>query len=185
MQRELKRIHKETGLTTIMVTHDQEEAMDLGDQVMMLDHGAVQQDGSPEAMYREPGNRFVAQFLGGQLLGGGVVHGSGDAARVDVGPLSARTAQGDLADGAAVDVLVMAESVRIVDGGAESAGAFPGTLASLSFFGPFARAEIAAGDLTVPVTMLSQDAETLRVGDGVRFTIAPEGLHAFATEKVA
>ena len=69
MQRELKRIHKETGLTTIMVTHDQEEAIDLGDQVLMLDHGVVQQDDSPEALYRAPGNRFVAQFLGGQSLG--------------------------------------------------------------------------------------------------------------------
>ncbi|GAA2074767.1 ABC transporter ATP-binding protein [Pseudolysinimonas kribbensis] len=180
MQRELKRIHRETGLTTVMVTHDQEEAMDLGDQVMMLDRGAVQQDDSPEAMYREPGNRFVAQFLGGQLLGRGVVRASGGAPRVEVGSLSVRAAQDDLADGAAVDVLVMAESVRIVGDG--SADAFPGTLASLSFFGPFARAEITAGELTVPVTMLSQEAEALRVGDGVRFTIAPEGLHAFASD---
>jgi ABC-type spermidine/putrescine transport systems, ATPase components len=181
MQRELKRIHKETGLTTIMVTHDQEEAMDLGDQVMMLDNGVVQQNDSPESLYRTPENRFVAQFLGGRALGSGVVRGSGSAARVEMGSLSLTTAQAGLSDGMAVDVLVMAESVRILRSD-ESAGpnTFSGSLSSLDFFGPFARAEIDAAGVLVPATMLSQDAKPLREGSAVDFTISPEGLHAFA-----
>ncbi len=184
MQRELKRIHRETGLTTIMVTHDQEEAMDLGDQVMMLDHGVVQQNDSPESLYRAPGNRFVAQFLGGQLLGTGTVAGSGASAAVRIGPLSLATAQDDLRDGDAVDVLVMAESVRILAPEETStAETGTGTLRSVDFFGPFARAEILADELRVPVTMLSNDAEKLREGEEVRFAIAPEGLHAFASER--
>jgi ABC-type Fe3+/spermidine/putrescine transport system ATPase subunit len=186
MQRELKRIHQETGLTTIMVTHDQEEAMDLGDQVMMLDHGVVQQNDSPESMYRTPGNPFVAQFLGGQLLGTGIVHGSGPSARAELGGLSLTTAQNDLCDGDKVDVLVMAERVRIVrDDDAGYAGSATGVLSAIDFFGPFARAEIHAGDLRVPVTMLSQEADALVAGQPVRFTISPEGLHAFVAERVA
>ncbi|WP_223691411.1 ABC transporter ATP-binding protein [Leifsonia poae] len=186
MQRELKRIHQETGLTTIMVTHDQEEAMDLGDQVMMLDRGVVQQNDSPESMYRAPGNRFVAQFLGGQLLGAGVVHGSGPSSMVEVGGLSLSTAQDDLHEGDRVDVLVMAERVRIVrDEAATSAGTASGVLSAIDFFGPFARAEIAVGELRVPVTMLSQEADALVAGQRVRFAISPEGLHAFVATKAA
>ncbi|MEY9950995.1 ABC transporter ATP-binding protein [Leifsonia sp. EB34] len=186
MQRELKRIHRETGLTTIMVTHDQEEAMDLGDQVMMLDHGVVQQNDTPESLYRAPGNRFVAQFLGGQSLGTGVVHGFGAAATVEIGGLSLTTSQDDLREGDRVDVLVMAERVRILaDDAATTAGSASGVLRALDFFGPFARAEIVAGDLRIPVTMLSQAADALTPGQQVRFTIAPEGLHAFPEERAA
>jgi ABC-type spermidine/putrescine transport systems, ATPase components len=186
MQRELKRIHRETGLTTIMVTHDQEEAMDLGDQVMMLDHGVVQQNDTPESMYRAPENRFVAQFLGGQLLGSGTVRGSGTAARIKVGQLSLLAAQRDLVEGDRVDVLVMAESVRLLPPGeASSANEYHGTLRALDFFGPLARAEVDAGDVRVPVTLLSHDAERFAEGQSVRFIIAPEGLHVFSGERVA
>lgn len=186
MQRELKRIHKETGLTTIMVTHDQEEAIDLGDQVLMLDHGVVQQNDAPEALYRAPENRFVAQFLGGQLLGTGTVRGAGDTARVELGTLSLHTGQKNLAEGATVDVLVMAESVRILDPGDPlSTNAYTGTLRTLEFFGPFARAELDAGGMRIPVTMLSHDAERVTEGEHVRFAIAPGGLHAFVVDRVA
>ncbi|GAA4481066.1 ABC transporter ATP-binding protein [Microbacterium panaciterrae] len=185
MQRELKRIHRETGLTTVMVTHDQEEAMDLGDQVMMLDHGVVQQNDTPESMYRAPGNRFVAQFLGGQLLGTGVVRGSGAAARVEIGGLTLASSQDDLLDGDPVEVLVMAERVRIVPAEAPApAHAATGVLSTIDFYGPFARAEIAAGDLRIPVTMLSQEADALVAGRQVQFVIAPEGLHAFPDARV-
>ncbi|MGO4680236.1 ABC transporter ATP-binding protein [Microbacterium sp. 2MCAF23] len=184
MQRELKRIHTETGLTTIMVTHDQEEAMDLGDQVMMLDHGVVQQNDDPHSMYRAPENRFVAQFLGGQLLGTGIVRGSGPSAAVEIGGLLLTTSQDDLRDGDRVDLLVMAERVRILADDATSIdGSGVGNLGSIDFFGPFARAEIDAGDLRIPVTMLSHQAEALTAGSRVRFAIATEGVHAFASER--
>ncbi|MFI5060111.1 MAG: ABC transporter ATP-binding protein [Actinomycetales bacterium] len=186
MQRELKRIHKETGLTTIMVTHDQEEAIDLGDQVLMLDHGVVQQNDTPESLYRAPENRFVAQFLGGQSLGTGTVRGTGSAARVQVGTLPFHTGQTNLTDGDTVDLLVMAESVRILEpGDTADLNAFTGSLRSLDFFGPFARAELDVDDIRVPVTMLSHDAERVTEGDVVRFAIAPEGLHAFVVAPAA
>ena len=152
----------------------------------MLDHGVVQQDDAPEALYRAPGNRFVAQFLGGQPLGTGLVRGSGAAARVQIGTLTLNTGQTDLTDGDEVEVFVMAESVRILENN-EIAGTktFAGILNSLDFFGPFARADVDAGGIRVPVTMLSHDAGRVTEGDQVRFEIAPEGLHAFAGERVA
>lgn len=175
MQREIKRIHRETGLTTVMVTHDQEEAMDLGDQVLVLDEGRVQQHEAPLELYRAPANPFVARFLGARPLGRGVVEGGG----VDLGGLAVATGPRGFSAGSRVDVLVMAESVRVFD--APRAGTTPGRLAGLDFFGPLARAEITTGEVTVPATMLSQDAGGLVEGAPVWFAIAPEGVHLYPT----
>ena len=64
MRAELKRLHAKLAATMIYVTHDQEEAMTLGDRVVVLNDGVVQQEGPPLEVYRYPANRFVAQFLG-------------------------------------------------------------------------------------------------------------------------
>jgi multiple sugar transport system ATP-binding protein len=61
---EIKRIQRETGITTIFVTHDQEEAMSISDQMVVLDYGVMQQMEQPQVMYNKPTNLFVAKFLG-------------------------------------------------------------------------------------------------------------------------
>jgi len=61
---EIKRIQRETGITTIFVTHDQEEAMSISDQMVVLNYGVMQQIDTPQEMYNNPGNLFVAKFLG-------------------------------------------------------------------------------------------------------------------------
>jgi putative spermidine/putrescine transport system ATP-binding protein len=64
VQVELRQLQKSLGITTILVTHDQEEALSLSDRIVVLDHGRVQQIGTPEDGYLRPANRFVADFLG-------------------------------------------------------------------------------------------------------------------------
>ena len=64
MQNELKRIQRETGITFIYVTHDQEEALSMSDTVVVMDRGRIQQIGRPEDIYNEPKNAFVADFIG-------------------------------------------------------------------------------------------------------------------------
>lgn len=64
MREEIKRIQRETGITTIFVTHDQEEAMSISDKMVVLDFGLEQQYAAPQSMYNQPGNLFVAKFLG-------------------------------------------------------------------------------------------------------------------------
>ena len=64
MRTELRRLHREVGATMVHVTHDQVEAMTLGDRIAVMDKGRVRQVGPPEEVYREPRNRFVASFLG-------------------------------------------------------------------------------------------------------------------------
>ena len=64
MRQEIKRIQRELGITTIYVTHDQEEAMSISDRIVVMNHGVVEQIGSPREIYENPGSQFVADFIG-------------------------------------------------------------------------------------------------------------------------
>lgn len=64
LRREIRRLHEETGMTTIMVTHDQDEALTMADKIVVMDHGEVVQIGTPEDVYNRPGSLFVADFIG-------------------------------------------------------------------------------------------------------------------------
>ncbi|MEC6748410.1 ABC transporter ATP-binding protein [Marinilactibacillus sp. XAAS-LB27] len=68
MREEIRRIQQETGVTTIFVTHDQEEALSISDEVMVLNEGAIQQNSDPITLYNKPNNQFVAQFLGTPII---------------------------------------------------------------------------------------------------------------------
>ncbi len=101
MQRELKRIQRETGVTFLLVTHDQEEALSLSDCIAVMDRGRVLQVDSPEAIFERPRSRFVADFMGSNVLPGALV--GADAAHVAVRPeriaIGTVTGPGDLVGG--------------------------------------------------------------------------------------
>ena len=73
MQIELKRIQQRTGITFIYVTHDQEEALTMSDRIVVMNHGVIQQVGSPTDIYNEPENAFVADFIGESNIIDGVM----------------------------------------------------------------------------------------------------------------
>lgn len=77
MQLELKRLHSKTGLTFVLVTHDQDEALTMSDRIVVFDNGKIQQCADPETMYRRPVNQFVAGFVGDNNRLSGVADGSG------------------------------------------------------------------------------------------------------------
>ena len=87
---EISRIQKETGVTTIFVTHDQEEAMSISDMIVVMKEGILQQIGKPQDVYDSPTNLFVAKFLGtppinvyeGEVKDGGVIIGEEEVLRV-------------------------------------------------------------------------------------------------------
>ena len=74
MQRELKNIQQQLGITFIFVTHDQEEALSMSDTIVVMNKGKIQQMGSPEDIYNEPKNAFVARFIGESNIIDGVMH---------------------------------------------------------------------------------------------------------------
>ena len=74
MQLELKRLQREMNITFIYVTHDQEEALTMSDTVVVMNGGKVQQIGTPEDIYNEPKNAFVADFIGDSTIVDGVMH---------------------------------------------------------------------------------------------------------------
>ena len=76
LRRWLRRIHDETGLTTVFVTHDQEEALELADRVVVMNRGRIEQDGTPDQVYSTPASPFVFDFIGrSNQLSGYVEHG--------------------------------------------------------------------------------------------------------------
>ncbi len=74
MQNELKRIRQAMGITFVYVTHDQEEALSMSDTVVVMDNGRIQQIGTPEDIYNEPKNAFVADFIGESNILDGIMH---------------------------------------------------------------------------------------------------------------
>ncbi len=94
LRSEIRRVCKEAGITTVYVTHDQKEALSMADRVAIMRSGVVQQVGTPRELYRVPGSRFVAEFLGEtNLIPATVVRVSDDGVELETaaGPLLART----------------------------------------------------------------------------------------------
>lgn len=118
LREEVRKIAKRLSITTIYVTHDQEEAMAVADRIAVMNAGRLQQVGKPEEIYHKPANFFVATFVGrSNVLRGRVVEAKGEAAAVDVGfPIAAQTPH-RLAPGEEVDVVVRPEDIFIGGGG--------------------------------------------------------------------
>lgn len=121
MQLEFRRIQKELGVTTINVTHDQREALVMSDQIVVMNDGVVQQSAAPVDIYREPQNKFVANFIGmTSLLKGEVesVEGSNLSVRIGRTSVGARSNGEPIDVGGTVDCAIRAEQLRFVNGDA-------------------------------------------------------------------
>ncbi|ONG56646.1 hypothetical protein BKE38_05640 [Pseudoroseomonas deserti] len=120
VQVELKSLQRELGITTLLVTHDQEEALSLSDRLLVLNEGAVQQVGAPDAVYRRPASRFVAEFLGiANLLQGRLVRGG---LRLEGSEAVVACDAAGRPEGALATAVIRPEQIRI------AAGPVPGSL---------------------------------------------------------
>jgi putative spermidine/putrescine transport system ATP-binding protein len=144
IQIEIRALHRTLGTTIVFVTHDQGEALALSDRIAVLDKGRIVQVGTPGALYRQPGNEFVARFVGeSNLLDARVLRTEGGAAvlQVDQGQaFEARHAGAPLAPGQQVKVLVRPERIALVAAGtAGASGALTATVESTVFLGEISR----------------------------------------------
>ena len=129
MQKELRRIQRQLGITFIFVTHDQEDALTMSDRVVVMDKGKIQQIGTPQDIYNEPKNAFVADFIGESNILDGVMHN--DFSAEFSGHLFECLDKG-FSKNETVDVVVRPEDVDIVP--AEK-GMLKGVVTSVDFLG--------------------------------------------------
>ena len=167
MQIELKRIQQRTGITFIYVTHNQEEALTMSDRVVVMNHGVIQQVGSPTDIYNEPVNAFVADFIGesnilrGTMVRDELVHFSGnDFPCVDSG----------FGEDAPVDVVVRPEDIMLVG---EDIGQISGVVKSVLFKGVHYEMMIDTGETVFKVHSTVMQPQGSRVG----INIVPFNIH--------
>jgi iron(III) transport system ATP-binding protein len=146
LRRELRQLQRRLGVTTIMVTHDQEEALTLADRIVVMNEGAIEQVGTPLEVYREPRSPFVADFIGVMNFVAGTVAG---AAAVRVGGLELGCEVDGLAAGSEVTLAIRPEDIAVRAPGGEApalAAAGENLVAArvegLVFLGSFFRAEL-------------------------------------------
>jgi ABC-type Fe3+/spermidine/putrescine transport system ATPase subunit len=110
-RRELRRLIRSIGITTLFVTHEQEEAFDLGDRVAVLHRGRLEQVASPEALYESPATRFVATFIGRSSVLRAIWRASREEAHLPGGAAWPAAGLEGLAEGAAIDLVVRPEGL--------------------------------------------------------------------------
>ena len=167
MQHELKDIQQQVGITFVYVTHDQEEALTMSDTVVVMNHGNIQQIGTPVDIYNEPVNAFVADFIGDSNIIRGVMHKDRDVsfagrrfACVDTG----------FDPDQPVDVVIRPEDVRIT---APEDGQLRGTVNSVTFKGVFYEIYVDSPDYEWMIHSTSAP----RVGDEAGMSFEPENIH--------
>ncbi|WP_049565011.1 ABC transporter ATP-binding protein [Nonomuraea sp. SBT364] len=158
MQLELKRLQNEVGITFVVVTHDQEEAMSLADRIAVFDSGSVRQVDEPVALYERPRTRFVADFVGANNLFEGAVGGPETLAAGDFGDLPG-TPLGELETGAKALLGVRPEKVRLGDG-----DGLKGTVLDVSFYGGVSHISVEVPGRVKPVLVAVQGAGTVKPG---------------------
>jgi putative spermidine/putrescine transport system ATP-binding protein len=163
---EIRRIQRETGITTVLVTHDQEEALSMSDRVAVMNAGRLLQVASPAAIYREPADAFVARFIGAAAVLSGT---AGDGAvQVERLSLPARAASAH-PRGQAVDVFIRPEHVRLeAMNGHVPPGALAADVRETTFLGSLTRVKLALPDLPASdgiwADLPSEHADAFRPG---------------------
>ncbi|SDC74067.1 putative spermidine/putrescine transport system ATP-binding protein [Variovorax sp. CF079] len=132
MQFELRQIQRKVGTTTVMVTHDQSEAMSISDRVVVMEGGCATQIDHPHRVYEHPRTRFISTFVGKANLLAGRVVANGTRSRVDLGPLAVDVDDVGFQAGAQVLLSVRPEKLQLVDAGR---GRFDGTVRERFFLG--------------------------------------------------
>ena len=171
MQIELKNMHDKLGITFIYVTHDQEEALTMSDKIVVMNEGKIQQIGTPEDIYNEPKNAFVADFIGESNIFNGMM----------TGKLRARFCGGefecvdDYEEGTHITAVVRPEDVELT---APELGVIQGVVDSVIFKGIHYEITILSGKNEI----VCQSVNSAKVGDKVGIRVQPDNIHIMIAE---
>jgi sulfate transport system ATP-binding protein len=176
LRRWLRRLHDEMQVTSVFVTHDQEEAMEVADRVVIMNHGRIEQDGTPDEVYDHPRTPFVLQFLGDvNLFHGRLGHAPGEAARAGMNGTGVPEEVG----------YVRPHELEILP--APEAGALAATLSQVVTLGPQARIEFRRDDgggfvdVEMPRAEFAALRARLGLAAGSRVHLKPRRITRFAT----
>ena len=139
LRHEVKDLQRRLGVTTVMVTHDQEEALTMADRIVVMDHGKIEQIGTPLEIYREPTTSFVADFIGTMNFVPGTISGP---ASVRFGELELACETDGLAEGTPVTIAVRPEDIVIQAVTADEQNVYEARVRGHEFLGSFVRAEL-------------------------------------------
>ncbi|RWM06018.1 ABC transporter ATP-binding protein [Mesorhizobium sp.] len=175
MRVEIKKIQKETGITAIFVTHDQEEALSMSDRIVVMNAGAVEQIGAPEEVYETPATAFVADFLGKANMLAGTVSRSDGALAITLaaGQTIDVTSPRPLAPGSKVTVVVRPQKLSV--GATASANRLSGRVVSTSYLGGSAIYEIDIGGETSIRANAPINGRIIREGELIEVGFDPGG----------
>jgi putative spermidine/putrescine transport system ATP-binding protein len=174
MQAEIKRIQQQLNMTVIYVTHDQEEALTMSDRIVVMHEGCIQQVGTPTALYDEPANAFVADFIGEANFLSGTVSAVDASGKVSVrhrsGQVFRAVGRRAVECGMQVVASIRPERLTIVTGTVVDPdyNHWKGRVAQIIFVGDATKYKIALEDMTLTVKAQNQDLKSgTRVGDDV------------------
>jgi putative spermidine/putrescine transport system ATP-binding protein len=166
---EIRRVQLEVGITTLFVTHDQEEALAIADRVGVMQSGKLEQLGPPTLVYSRPATPFVADFVGlTNRIPGEVKDGE-----VEVRGSQLPLVQKDVPTGPAI-ALVRPEAVTITGGADGDSGPLVGTVIAVAFLGAISRVTVDLGDMTVLAQLPTSAASDHPAGSRVRLALRPD-----------
>jgi ABC-type Fe3+/spermidine/putrescine transport system ATPase subunit len=173
MQIELKQIQRQAGVTTVLVTHDQEEALTLSDRIVVMSDGRIVQMGTPGDIYTRPANQFVADFVGmSNLIAASATAAEEDRVRVTFQNGFSYLASAEMwpSDECDVDVFVRPESIRLERHSGNKSAKLSGTVEHVVYAGALTYAHVSVG-LEKPVIVCQsqnpRDAQAIQIGDTV------------------
>jgi putative spermidine/putrescine transport system ATP-binding protein len=152
LRKEIRSIQRQLGITTVYVTHDQEEALSLSDRVVVMSDGRIEQIGTPAEIYNFPATSFVASFVGTlNLLAANVVDAASGRLSVEGQEIRAAKPITDARNAALVTVALRPESIELGEGG--GANRLRGTVEDVSFLGSIVRTRVRLGESGTTVSL--------------------------------
>jgi ABC-type Fe3+/spermidine/putrescine transport system ATPase subunit len=182
IRKEIRKIQQALGITTVFVTHDQEEALSISDKVFVMRLGELMQGGGPEEIYRMPRNDFVAGFIGkSNILYGRLTEHSGELSTVSVGDAVFTTGLGaDIPTGSDVWVSVRPQYIRINHTAPTDApNQVSGTISYIEYLGGVVKGEVSVSDnliLEFEQPIQGNDGSALRLHDEVTGVVEPRDI---------
>jgi sulfate transport system ATP-binding protein len=177
LRRWLRRLHEEVHVTSVFVTHDQEEALEVSDRIVIMNEGSIEQNGTPEEVYERPATPFVYGFLGDVNLFHGRIH----QGRVDIGDNTFDAPEWAHAENQAGLAYVRTYDVELTPV-PSSASALPALVRHVRAFGPFVRLELdlVDGGRTIEAQVPRSRFDTLALAKGQRVYVSPTIVRVFA-----